>query len=105
MGISTSVGNGGVNKKEDVLFVQTALNAYAKKHASNTFLLKVDGICGEDTTQAIFNFQKNHVGIMTPSARIDPNGKTLVYLTQRQPYPNTRPYQTHVKDIAARRHM
>lgn len=102
MGITTSVGRSGVNSKEDVLFVQSALNAYAKKYASNTFLLKVDGICGEDTTQAIFNFQKNHVGIAVPSARIDPNGRTLCYLTEHQPYPNARRYQVHIKEAGTR---
>ena len=97
MGITTSVGRSGVNSKDDVLFVQSALNAYAKKHASNTFLLKVDGICGEKTTQAIFNFQKNHVGISIPSARIDPHGRTLHYLTTHQPHINSSRYQTQVK--------
>ncbi|MEN0039587.1 MAG: hypothetical protein AAGC78_21110 [Cellvibrio sp.] len=95
MGIATSVGSSGVNNKEDVLFVQSALNAYAKKHASNTFLLKVDGICGDDTTQAIFNFQKNHVGIAHPNARIDPRGRTLNYLIRHQPHTNAPRYQTH----------
>lgn len=92
MGIATSVGSSGVNNKEDVLFVQSALNAYAKKHASNTFLLKVDGICGDDTTQAIFNFQKNHVGIAYPNARIDPRGRTLNYLIGHQSHINALRY-------------
>lgn len=102
MGITTSVGRGGVNCKEDVLFVQSALNAYAKKHASNTFLLKIDGICGEKTTQAIFNFQKNHVGIAIPSARIDPQGRTLHYLTAHQPHLNASRYQTQIKRLEGR---
>jgi len=101
-GITTSVGRGGVNSKEDVLFVQSALNAYAKKHASNTFLLKVDGICGEKTTQAIFNFQKNHVGISIPSARIDPQGRTLHYLTAHQPHLSFSRYQHSEKEAGAR---
>ena len=79
-GISKSVGINGINLEGDVFFVQSALNSYAKKYASNTFLLKIDGICGDKTIQAIYNFQKNHVGIETPDARIDPNGKTLRYL-------------------------
>jgi hypothetical protein len=102
MGISTSVGSSGVNSKDDVLFVQSALNAYAKKHASNTFLLKEDGICGEDTTQAIFNFQKNHVGISIPNARIDPHCRTLHYLTSHQPHLNFSRYQQPMKEANTR---
>lgn len=102
MGISTSVGSSGVNSKEDVLFVQSALNAYAKKHASNTFLLKEDGICGADTTQAIFNFQKNHVGISIPNARIDPHCRTLHYLTAHQSHFNFSRSQQPMKEANTR---
>ncbi|WP_323814137.1 peptidoglycan-binding protein [Cellvibrio sp. NN19] len=80
-GISKSVGRYGINSRSDVLFIQSALNAYAKKHANNSFPLKVDGLCGNKTIQAIFNFQKNHVGIITPDARIDPNGRSFRHLT------------------------
>lgn len=84
-GISKSVGRNGINAKDDVMFVQAALNTYAKKHASNTFPLKVDGLCGNKTVQAIYNFQKNHVGIVVPDAKVDPNGKTLRHLTSSSP--------------------
>lgn len=81
MGIVKSVGQHGINARSDVIFIQSALNAYAKKHANNTFPLKVDGLCGNKTIQAIYNFQKNHVGIMIPDARIDPNGRSFRHLT------------------------
>lgn len=81
MGITKSVGLYGINLRNDVTFIQTALNAYARKHASNTFPLAVDGVCGNKTIQAIFNFQKNHVGIITPDSRIDPNGRSFRFLT------------------------
>ncbi|WP_049630826.1 peptidoglycan-binding protein [Cellvibrio sp. pealriver] len=84
-GIIKSVGKNGINTKDDVIFIQTALNKYAKKHANNTFPLKVDGICGNKTIQAIFNFQKNHVGISVPDARIDPNGRSFRHLTSTSP--------------------
>lgn len=84
-GISKSVGRNGINAKDDVIFVQTALNTYAKKHASNTFPLKVDGLCGNKTVQAIYNFQKNHVGIIVPDAKVDTNGRTLRHLTSSSP--------------------
>lgn len=83
-GITRSVGRYGINDKDDVMFVQSALNNYAKKYASNSFPLKVDGVCGAKTTQAIYNFQKNHLGIAAPDARIDPNGKTLRHLINPQ---------------------
>lgn len=85
-GISKSVGRQGINAKDDVMFVQTALNTYAKKHASNTFPLKVDGLCGDKTVQAIYNFQKNHIGIAIPDARVVPNGRTLHHLTSGSPH-------------------
>lgn len=84
-GIIKSVGKNGINTKDDVIFIQTALNKYAKKHANNTFPLKVDGICGNKTIQAIFNFQKNHVGISVPDARIDPNGRSFQQLISIAP--------------------
>jgi peptidoglycan hydrolase-like protein with peptidoglycan-binding domain len=80
IGISKSVGRNGINNKDDVIFVQSALNAHAKKHTYTT-PLKVDGLCGEKTIQAISVFQKNSAGIAVPDGRVDPNGKTLRYLT------------------------
>ena len=87
MGITKSVGRYGINARNDVIFIQTALNAYAKKHANNSFPLKVDGLCGEKTVQAIYNFQRNHVGIITPDSRIDPNGRSLRFLTANTTLP------------------
>lgn len=87
-GISKSVGRSGVNNKDDVIFIQTALNNHAKKHTSNTFPLKVDGICGAKTIQAIYNLQRNHVGITAPDSRVDPHGRTLRHLTDSSPHKN-----------------
>ncbi len=87
MGITKSVGRYGINARNDVIFIQTALNAYAKKHANNSFPLIVDGLCGEKTIQAIYNFQRNHVGIITPDSRIDPNGRSFRFLTANTTLP------------------
>lgn len=75
----------GINATADVQFIQAALNAYAKKYASSSFPLIVDGICGNKTIQAIYNFQRNHVGIINPVARIDPQSRTLRHLTSIAP--------------------
>lgn len=93
MGITKSVGRYGINLHSDVVFIQTALNAYAKKHAKNTFPLKVDGLCGDKTIQAIFNFQRNHLGISTPDARIDPNSRSFRQLTTNAPQACAAPVQ------------
>ena len=90
MGITKSVGRYGINARNDVIFIQTALNAYAKKHANNSFPLIVDGLCGEKTIQAIYNLQKNHLGISTPDARIEPNSRSLHHLTAITIQPPTR---------------
>lgn len=90
-GIIKSVGRNGINNKDDVIFIQTALNNYAKKHSSNTFPLKVDGVCGAKTTQAIYNFQRNHVGIALPDSRVDPHGRTLRHLAASSPLSITAP--------------
>lgn len=99
-GISKAVGRNAVNAKNDVMFVQTALNTYAKKHASNTFPLKVDGLCGNKTIQAIYNFQKNHVGIAIPDARVDPNGRTLRHLTSSSPLSIAAPQRLNPTPIS-----
>lgn len=78
-GISKSVGRNGINNKDDVIFIQSALNSHSEKQAHST-LLKVDGLCGAKTIQAISTFQKNSAGIAVPDGRVDPNGKTLRYL-------------------------
>lgn len=99
-GISKPVGRNAVNGKNDVMFVQTALNTYAKKHASNTLPLKVDGLCGNKTIQAIYNFQKNHVGIAIPDARVDPNGRTLRHLTSNSPLSIAAPQRLNPTPIS-----
>ncbi len=106
-GISKSVGRYGINSRSDVLFIQSALNAYAKKHANNSLPLKVDGLCGNKTIQAIFNFQKNHVGIITPDARIDPNGRSFRHLTAgtTSPFTASSPASNNLPISAALNHV
>lgn len=81
MGIAKSVGKGGANERRDVLFIQATLNALSKHLKASFVLLKEDGLCGPKTVTAIKDFQKNYVGMVNPDGKVDPNGKTLRYLT------------------------
>lgn len=80
-GITKSVGKAGANERGDVLFVQSSLNAYTKFHKASIPPLKEDGLCGIKTINAIRVFQKDYVGMIRPDGRVDPNGRTLRYLT------------------------
>lgn len=80
-GVSKSVGKAGANEKSDVLFVQSSLNVYTKFHKASIPPLKEDGLCGSKTIHAISVFQCDYVGMVKPDGRVDPNGRTLRYLT------------------------
>lgn len=64
----SSVGQGSVNRPDDVGLVQTLLN-----RATSTKLL-VDKSCGPKTLAAIVAFQKTFLA--NPDGRVDPNGVT-----------------------------
>lgn len=74
-GISQSVGQGGVNLRQDVITVQRLLNDNNRKIVPLP-LLKVDGIVGSHTLGAIEAFQKRVVGMSQPDRRVDPGGPT-----------------------------
>ena len=78
--ITQSVGAKGKNVKQDVLKIQAALNNV--KPALTAIPLKVDGIFGKKTGDAITAFQKKHLAMLNPDARIDPNGRTIQKLKQ-----------------------
>ena len=80
LSINKSVGINSANQNRDVLIVQALLNTYgAWKKPIN--LLKTDGRYGKNTKTAIYEFQHQAVGFKNPDEKIDPNGKTLRYLT------------------------
>lgn len=81
MTITKSVGTNGANERVDVTFVQKALNAHVNFFKATLPQLAVDGRCGPKTIEAIRIFQKDYAGIRNPDGRVDPNGKTLRYLT------------------------
>lgn len=77
--ITGSVGQGGVNKTEDVLTVQKLLNG----HVTGLGLkrLKEDGLIGIDTIGAIRKYQAQIMGTAKPDGRVDVGGKTWKSLT------------------------
>ncbi|HWV14355.1 MAG TPA: peptidoglycan-binding protein, partial [Cellvibrio sp.] len=95
-GITKSVGNNGANERNDVTFIQSCLNGHAKFYKSSIVPLKVDGLCQSKTIEAIKIFQKDYVAMRNPDGRVDPNGKTLRYLTM---YLAKEPNTTRIKSF------
>lgn len=80
MYIKQSVGFGGKNLKNDLSFIQELLNLFAEEDDRIPTLV-VDGVYGNNTKTAIYNFQRYYVNLKSPDSRIDPNGrseKTLI---------------------------
>ncbi|MDK9783071.1 hypothetical protein KIT90_16930 [Vibrio sp. B172a] len=73
MKLSHSVGLKGINKKADVKLVQEALN---RATIGPLRLLSVDGLCGANTRQRIYWFQKEVLKFRRPDSLIDVKGKT-----------------------------
>lgn len=89
--ISASVGQGGVNKKEDVFNIQYGLDQVPPIDGGPNPQLKIDGICGPKTIGAIRNFQLKHFGWSGADGRIDPGKQTIKKLNEKrqrwiQPY-------------------
>jgi len=75
----SSVGQGGVNRREDVLTLQQLLNL----HLSQLMALqplRIDGLCGPKTIAAIKEFQKRVLHLANPDGRVDPHGSTMLKL-------------------------
>lgn len=76
--LRASVGNGGQNNKNDVIYVQNLLNKNRSLLSSTDAApLNADGICGKKTISAITTYQAEVVGLSKPDGRIDPGGKTI----------------------------
>lgn len=72
--LSGSVGEGGANHRSDVRLVQRLLNQHSLPPLRK---LKVDGIAGPNTVDAIRHFQSVRVGMRNPDGRVDPAGRTM----------------------------
>jgi hypothetical protein len=80
-GISASVGQGGTNRRKDVLIVQNLLNQHIGSLPSIA-ALRVDGVVGQRTIDAIKAFQRTVVHLLSPDGRVDPNGRTMAALAR-----------------------
>lgn len=77
--ISKSVGQGGINRKTDVLTIQKALNQIPSNKGGPLPKLKEDGLVGPKTIGAIIKFQRSNVGL-AHDGRIDVNRATLAQI-------------------------
>lgn len=75
--ISASVGRGGTNRKPDVFIVQRMINGFRSLQGLTPIL--VDGIVGDQTVNAITQFQRARLRIV--DGRIDPFGPALQLLS------------------------
>src|SRR5262245_26829184 len=73
--ISGSVGQGGVNLKEDVRVIQTMLNQVPAASGGPSPLLDTDGVVGTLTIGAIRRFQQQQVGFS--DGRVDVDNVTI----------------------------
>lgn len=80
--ITAPVGVGGKNLRQDVLIIQAALNDIEPSDGGPFPKLKVDGISGPRTANAISGFQRRAIAFV--DSRIDPDGPTLKAINQRR---------------------
>ena len=78
MPIVRSVGRSGGNLKQEVQYVQALLNIHRQRQRLTA--LKLDGLAGPKTIEAIEEFQRNVVGIRPPDGRVDPGARTIAAL-------------------------
>jgi peptidoglycan hydrolase-like protein with peptidoglycan-binding domain len=77
IGITASVGRGGVNRRPDVSLIQQTLNLIPVLLGGPTIKLAVDGLSGPKTEGGIYGFQVHHFGASKADARIDPGFATI----------------------------
>jgi uncharacterized protein (TIGR02594 family) len=74
--ITASVGRGGLNRRSDVIAVQTLINKNLQRLPSLAPLV-VDGVAGAMTMNAIEVFQRVVLKMSPSDGRVDPGGRTL----------------------------
>lgn len=73
--ISNPVGKNALNRRDDVITVQTLINDNIEK-LSGVRPLHVDGVAGPKTLAAIESFQRQIVKVGRPDAKVDPGHQT-----------------------------
>jgi hypothetical protein len=86
--LNASVGQASPNRREDVITVQTLLNSHMPL-LTPLQVLRIDGVCGPKTINAIKEYQRRVLHLSNPDGRVDPNGPTLLSLTQKAPAGST----------------
>jgi hypothetical protein len=81
--IMQPVGLRGVNLRNDVVTVQELLNLVKPAEGGANPQLKVDGVAGPRTRNAIQTFQLKYFGWKLADARVDPGGTTLKKLNEK----------------------
>jgi hypothetical protein len=81
--LSGSVGEGGINKPNEVLLVKTLLNKFTPSFNLTDILNSTK--VGPTTIEVIKKFQKEKVGQTNPDGRIDVGGKTWKVLNGETP--------------------
>jgi hypothetical protein len=76
MGITGSVGAGGINARKEAQYVQALLNVFRAEHGGVP--LTLDGIVGPKTISAISEFQTAVTGAV--DGRVDPGGPAITAL-------------------------
>lgn len=89
------VGAGGSNLHQDVVTVQELLNGVSPDNGGAKPVLKVDGIAGPKTRNAIQVFQLKHFGWKLADARVDPDGATLRKLNELSVGPTSNTFMVH----------
>jgi peptidoglycan hydrolase-like protein with peptidoglycan-binding domain len=85
--IQKSVGEGGINRPQDVGVVQTLLNLTSERKGTPKERLAVDGIVGPKTIAAIREYQAKFCKVA--DGLIDPGKETISRLNQTTPvYPS-----------------
>jgi len=77
MSISSSVGKGGKNIKDDVKVIQASLNLMKNGNFKLKDKIAINGKAGSDTIAAIQLFQSNVLGMKVPDGLIGANGKSI----------------------------
>jgi|SRR5262245_35622005 len=80
--LSGSVGQGGLNRRQDVLAVQTLINKKIEALGPGSAIraVPVSGTVDAGTIAAIEALQRRFLGMPNPDGRVDPNGRTLKML-------------------------
>lgn len=80
--VAQSVGINGINTPPDVTTIQDALNRVSSSEGGANPPLKIDGLFGSKTKNAIQQFQIKQFGWSGADGKINPHGQTIARISQ-----------------------